>query len=79
MGTKFLAGPVEIGQGAATSNGFRLDVTSVLLLRVEQVARSCGKSPIRGNIQGQIGQGLEQAGLLQVVLARCRVVGVNDL
>lgn len=48
--------------------------TGVLLMRVVQHSH---RSPFPGNIQGQVGQGSEQVDLLQVVLAHCKVVGVN--
>jgi len=35
--------------------------------------------PVPGNIQGQVGQGSEQPGLVEDVPAHCRRVGLADL
>jgi len=34
---------------------------------------------IPGNVQGQVGQGSEQHGLVKDIPARCRGVGLDDL
>jgi len=39
---------------------------------LEQVAQRCGRCPIPGNIQGQVGQGSEQPVLVEDVPAHCR-------
>ena len=46
---------------------------------LEQLAQiSCG-CPILGNLQGQVGRGSEQPGLVEGVPAHCRGVGLDDL
>ena len=46
---------------------------------LEQVAqRSCG-CPISGSVQGQVGWGFEQRGLVEVVPAHGRGVGLDGL
>lgn len=45
---------------------------------VKQVVQKGGKSPIPGNIQGQVGWGSEQLDLVENVPACCRV-GLDDL
>ena len=48
-------------------------------MTLEQVAqRSCG-CPIMRSVQGQIGWGFEQPGLVEGVPAHDRVVGLDDL
>ena len=42
---------------------------------LEQVAQRGSGGPIPGNIQGQVGQGSEQPGLVEDVPAHCRGVG----
>jgi len=44
-----------------------------------QVAQRDGRCPIPGNIQGQIGRGSEQPGLVVDVPGHCRGVGLNDV
>jgi len=44
-----------------------------------QVAQRGGRCPIPGNIQGQVGQGSEQPGLVEDVPAHCRGFGLDDL
>ena len=46
---------------------------------MEQAAHRGGRCPIPGNIQGQVGQGSEQPGVVEYVPAHCRGVGLNDL
>jgi len=38
-----------------------------------------GPCPTSGNIQGQVGRGSEQPGLVEDVPAHCRGVGLDDL
>jgi len=63
---------------------FRLDRRKKLFYRegvetLEQVAQRGSGGPIPGNIQGQIGRGSEQPGLVEDVPAHCRRVGLDDL
>jgi len=60
--------------------GVRLDIRKkIFMMRVAQVAqRSCG-CPIIGNVQGQVGQGLEQPGLVEDVAANGRAVELDDI
>ncbi|KAK4818961.1 LOW QUALITY PROTEIN: hypothetical protein QYF61_022628 [Mycteria americana] len=56
---------------------FRLDIRkNFFTMRVgetlEQVAQRCGRCPIPGNIQGQVGRGSEQPDLVEDVPAHCR-------
>jgi len=44
-----------------------------------QIAQRGGRCPIPGNIQGQVGQGSEQPGLVEDVPAHCRGVGLDDV
>ena len=44
-----------------------------------QVAQRSSGDPIPGNIQGQVGQGSEQPGLVADVPSHCRGVGLDDL
>ena len=44
-----------------------------------QVAQKGGRCPIPGNIQGQVGWGSEQPGLVEDVPVHCRGVGPDDL
>jgi len=44
-----------------------------------QVAQRGGRCPIPGNVQGQVGQGSEQSGLVGHVPAHCSRVGLDDL
>ena len=46
---------------------------------LEQVAQRGSGGPVSGNIQGQVGWGSEQAGLVEDVPTHCRGVGVDDL
>ena len=46
---------------------------------LEQVAQRSGRCSIPGNIQGQVGWGSEQPGLVEDVPAHCRAVGLDDL
>jgi len=51
-------------------------------MRVEtlaQVAQRGGGCPLPGNIQGQVGQGSEQPGLVEDGPAHCRAIGSDDL
>ena len=51
-------------------------------MRVEtlaQVAQRGGGCPLPGNIQGQVGQGSEQPGLVENILTHCRGAGLDDL
>jgi len=43
-----------------------------------QVAQRGGGCPNPGNIQGQVGRGSEQPGLVEDVPAHCRGVGLDD-
>ena len=45
----------------------------------EQIAQRGSGDPITVNIQGQVGQGSEQCGLVEDVPAHCRGVGLDDL
>jgi len=45
----------------------------------EQVAQRGSGGPMPGNIQGQVGRGSEQPGLVADVPAHCRGVGLGDL
>jgi len=44
----------------------------------EQIAQRCGRCPITGNIQGQVGWGSEQRALAEDVPAHRRGVGLDD-
>jgi len=46
---------------------------------LELVAQRGSGSPISGNIQGQVGQGSEQPGLVEDVHTHCRELGLDDL
>jgi len=45
----------------------------------KQIAQRCSGGPIPGDIQGQVGWGFEQSGLVEDVPAHCRGVGLDDL
>jgi len=45
---------------------------------LEQVAQTGSESPIPGNIQGQVGQGSEQPGLVEDIPDHCRALGLRD-
>jgi len=47
--------------------------------KLEQIAQRSTRSPIPGNLQGQVVQGSEQLGLVEDVPAHSSVVGVDDL
>ena len=71
-------------------NGFKLKEGKFRLARrdnffcsrggepLEQVAQRCGKCPISGNIQGQVGQDSEQPDLVEDVPAYSRGIGLDD-
>jgi len=44
-----------------------------------QVAQRGSGGPVPGNVQGQVGWGSEQPGLVEDVPACCRGVGLDDL
>lgn len=44
----------------------------VRVVKLAQVAQRGGRCPIPGNIQGQVGQGSEQPGLVKDAPAHCR-------
>jgi len=44
-----------------------------------QVAQSGSGGPMPGSLQGQVGWGSEQSGLVEDVPAHCRGVGLDDL
>jgi len=46
---------------------------------LEWVAQRGSGAPIPGNIQGQVGRGSEQPGLVEDVPAYCRGAGLDDL
>jgi len=46
---------------------------------LQQVVQKCGRCPILGNIQGRVGQGSEQSGLVEDVPAHCRGFGLDEL
>ena len=46
---------------------------------LEQVAQRGSGGPIPGNIQGQVGRGSDQPGLVEDTPAHCRCVGLDDL
>jgi len=46
---------------------------------LEQVAQRGCRCSIPGNIQGQVGQGLEQPGLVEDVPAHCKGTGLDGL
>lgn len=46
---------------------------------MEQVAQRGGRRPVPGDIQGQVGQGSEQRGLVEDVPIYSRGVGLHDL
>ena len=63
---------------------FRLDIRKKFFYNeggetLEQVAQRGNGGPIPGNIQGHIGWGSEQRGLVEKVPAHCRGIGLNDL
>jgi len=63
---------------------FRLDIRKKFFYNVggetlERVALRGGGGPIPGSIQGQVGLGSEQPGLVEDVPAHCRGVGLDDL
>ena len=81
-----LSGSVVVGQGAAVLNLRRVDAESVLQEFVygeggetleEVTLRSCACS-LPGSLQGQVGWGFEQPGLLEGVLARIRWSELDD-
>jgi len=46
---------------------------------MEQIAYRGSGGPVSGNIQGQVGQGSEQPGLVEDIPAHCRGIGLCDL
>jgi len=44
-----------------------------------QVAQRGARCPILVNIQGQVGRGPEQPGLVEYVPGHCRGIGLDDL
>ena len=44
-----------------------------------QVTQRGSGGPMHGNIQGQIGRGSEQPGLIEDIPIHCRRVGLDDL
>jgi len=66
------------GNGFKLKEGrFRMDVKEEIFYSeggeaLEQAAQRGGGGPIPGNIQGQVGQGSEQLGLVEDVPAYCR-------
>jgi len=67
-----------------TEDRFRPDIRKKLFHHeggetLEQVAQRSSGGPVPGNIQGQVGQGSEQAGLVEDVPAHCRGIGLDDL
>jgi len=46
---------------------------------LEHVAQRGGGCPFPGNIQGQVGRGSEQPGLVEDVPAHCKGVGLDGL
>jgi len=46
---------------------------------LERVAQRGSGGPIRGNLQGQVGRGSEQAGLVEDVPADCRGFHLDGL
>jgi len=50
-----------------------------ILLEHWMIAQRGSGGPIPGNLQGQVGWGSEQPGLVEDVPAHCRGVGLDDL
>jgi len=72
------------GNGFKLREGrFRLDKEEIFYHEggetLEQVAQRGGRCPIPGNVQGQIGGGSEQPGLVEDGPAHCRGLGLDGL
>jgi len=64
--------------------GFRLDIKKKFYYHeggetLEQIAQRSSGGPNPGNIQGQVGRGFEQPGLVEDAPAHCRGIGQDDL
>jgi len=84
MGTIFLARPTSNSGFKLKEGRFRLVIRKKILYNksgetLEHVAQRSSGGPIPGNIQGQVGRGSEQRGLVKDVPAYCRGVGLDDL
>jgi len=73
------------GNGFTLKGGrFRLDLRKNFFYHeggeaLAQVAQRGGRYPIPGNIQGQVGRGSEQSGLVEDVPPHCRGLGLDGL
>ena len=65
-----------------------MDIDWIILLRffygkggatLDQVAQRGGRCPIPGNVQGQVGRGSEQPGLVEAALLTAGRVGLDGL
>jgi len=63
---------------------FRLDIRKKFFYHegdetLEQIAQRGSGGPIPGNLQGHVGRGSEQLGLVEDIPAHCRRAGLDDL
>ncbi|KAJ7411391.1 hypothetical protein WISP_102642 [Willisornis vidua] len=70
--------PSGAGSDRTRGNTFKIKEGREYNEALEQVAHSCG-CPIPGSVQGQVGWGSEQPGLVEGVPAHSRVLKLDDL